>query len=176
MKFPLLLWNSKVHYRVLKNLPLVLSWASWVQSTSSHAIYFKSILLSSHLCKGIPTNLFLISFPTEISCSFLVTRMRAAWPPNLSFLIWSSWRKLVKSTSESNKWTKFSTQSRTGVNIFYFTAYCVARPWIYKLYSSQWVSGGSEQMIYRDNPAPSSNNVTFLPATMFHNSLKLSHI
>jgi hypothetical protein len=49
-----LVWNLKVHYHVQKSLPLVLSWASWIQSTPSHCISLKSILmLLFHQCSGL---------------------------------------------------------------------------------------------------------------------------
>jgi hypothetical protein len=44
-----------------------LSWARWIQSTTSHSVSLKSILiLSSHLRLGLPSGVFPSDFPTEI--------------------------------------------------------------------------------------------------------------
>jgi hypothetical protein len=58
-KIPLLLWDSKVHYRVYKRLPPVLILSRRIQSAVSHPISLRSILiLSSYPYLGLPNGLF----------------------------------------------------------------------------------------------------------------------
>jgi len=35
-----------------------LFWSRWIQSTTSHPMYLRSILMSSHLCLDLPSGLF----------------------------------------------------------------------------------------------------------------------
>jgi hypothetical protein len=57
------LWNPKVHYLIHKWPPPV-SWASSIQSIPPHPIYRRSILiLSYHLCLGLPSVLLQSGFP-----------------------------------------------------------------------------------------------------------------
>jgi hypothetical protein len=49
-----------------------LSWVRWIQSISSHAIYLRSILiLSSHLRKGLPHDLFPSGFQNKSPYAFI---------------------------------------------------------------------------------------------------------
>jgi hypothetical protein len=65
--FPAILWNPKVHNRVHKSLHWSLSWAISIQSTPSHLISLRSILiLPIHLRFGLPCGLFPSSFPANI--------------------------------------------------------------------------------------------------------------
>jgi hypothetical protein len=58
-----------------------LFWARWLQSTPSHTISLRSILiLSSHLRLGLPSGLVPSCFPTKISRAFLTSPMRATCP------------------------------------------------------------------------------------------------
>ena len=55
-----------------------LSWARSIQSTPSHPITLRSILiLSTHLHLGLPSGLFPSYFPTNILYAFLVSPIRA---------------------------------------------------------------------------------------------------
>jgi len=78
-EIPFLLWNLKVLYSVHKTLPMVLSWARWIQSTQSHSIFLISILISSHLHLDLPSGLFPSSFPTKILYAFLISPMHACY-------------------------------------------------------------------------------------------------
>jgi len=47
----------------------------------SQPIYLRSsLLLSSHLCLGLLSSLFLSDFPTESLYTLLIPTMHAAWP------------------------------------------------------------------------------------------------
>jgi len=62
---------------------LSLYWTTWIQSTLSHPVFVKSILiLSTHLCLGLPSRLFPSDFPTE-SC----TRVPHAQPISSSSIL-----------------------------------------------------------------------------------------
>jgi len=53
-----------------------LSWARFIQSISSYPISLRSFLmLSSHLCLGLPTCLFPSGFPTKILCTSHLSHM-----------------------------------------------------------------------------------------------------
>jgi hypothetical protein len=53
-----------------------LSWARWIQSTPSHTVSLRSILmLTSYLRLCLPSGLFPSSFPTKILYAFLISSM-----------------------------------------------------------------------------------------------------
>jgi hypothetical protein len=64
-EFPNILWNPKVHHRVHKSAPLVLSRASLVQSIPPHPISLRSILLlsTSYVFVFVVVS-FLLAFPS----------------------------------------------------------------------------------------------------------------
>jgi hypothetical protein len=85
-EFPNILWNPKVHYYVHNSPPLVpiLSQINPVHTTPP---YLRSILiLSTHLCPGLPSGLFPSGFTTNILYAFLFSPMHATWPDHLILL------------------------------------------------------------------------------------------
>jgi len=66
---------------------LSLSWARSIQSMPLHTTSWRSILiLSSHLCLGLPSGLFLSGFPTKTLYTLLLTPIRATCPAHLILL------------------------------------------------------------------------------------------
>jgi hypothetical protein len=66
-KFPNILWNPNVHYRVHKSSQWSLSWARSIPSTPPHPISLRAILtLPTHLRHDLPNGLFPSGFPTNI--------------------------------------------------------------------------------------------------------------
>jgi len=79
--------NEKVHYHVTRAGHWSLSWARWIQSTSSQHISIRSILiLYSHLCPGLPRGLFPLGFPTKTVYECLISSMHATCPVYLILL------------------------------------------------------------------------------------------
>jgi hypothetical protein len=86
-EIPHLLCNPKVHYRVHKGSPLVPVLSQMIQSTPSHRISLKSILiLPFRLRLGFPSDIFHLDFPTKFLHEFLIAGMRATYPTNLILL------------------------------------------------------------------------------------------
>jgi hypothetical protein len=71
---PSILWNPKVHHRVHKCPPAVPIRSQIDQSTPSHPIPLRSILiLSTHLRLGLPSSLLSSGFPTNNILYILIT-------------------------------------------------------------------------------------------------------
>ena len=67
---------------------LSLSWASPVQSIYPHPTSWRwSILISTHLCLGLPSGLFPSGFPIKTLYTPLFSPIRATWPAHLILLI-----------------------------------------------------------------------------------------
>ena len=66
---------------------LSLSGASSIQSISSFPTSCSSVLiLSSHLCLGLPSGLFPSGFPNKTLCTSLLSPVRSTWPTHLILL------------------------------------------------------------------------------------------
>ena len=64
---------------------LSLSWTNSIQSSKPPPTSWRSILiLSSHLCLGLPNGLFPSGFPTRILCTPLPSPIRATCPAHLN--------------------------------------------------------------------------------------------
>ena len=86
-KFPAFLWNPKVHYRTHKHPPSVpiLGQPNPVHIPPSHLL--ESILiLSTHLCLGLPSGLFPSCFPTKTLYAPLSSPTCATCPAHLILL------------------------------------------------------------------------------------------
>ena len=86
-EIPCILWNLKVYYHTHKRLPPVpiLSQLHPVPTTPSH--FRRSILiLSSHLCLGLPNSLFPSGFPTKTLYVTLLSPIRATCVAHLILL------------------------------------------------------------------------------------------
>ena len=121
--------NAKVHYRTHKRRHLSLSWASPIQSIYTHPTSLRSILiLSTHLCLGLPSGLLPSGFPTKTLYTPLSSPIRATCPAYLSLL------DFITRTILSEEYKPFSsslcnllhspvTSSLLGPNIFLYTMF-----------------------------------------------------
>ena len=66
---------------------LSLSWASSIQSVSPHPTSSRStLILSSHLCLGLPSSIFTSGFPTKTLYTPLLSPIRSTCPVHLILL------------------------------------------------------------------------------------------
>ena len=78
---------------------LSLSWASPIQSIYSHPTSWRSILISAHLCLGLPSGLFPSAFPTKTLYTPLSSPICATCPAHSFFSILSPAQYWVGSTN-----------------------------------------------------------------------------
>jgi hypothetical protein len=83
-KIPCILWNPKVHYHIHKCLP-TLSIMSQLNPVHTPTFHFLKIhlILSSHVCLGLPSHLFPSGFPTKTLNTPLPSHICATSPAYL---------------------------------------------------------------------------------------------
>jgi len=86
-EIPQMWWNQKVHYRIYKYPPLVLTLSQIKLVHAPRPTSWRSILiLSSHLHLGLPSGLLSSAFPTKILYTPLLSPMCATCPVQLIIL------------------------------------------------------------------------------------------
>ena len=86
-KFLHILWNPKVHYRIHKCPPSVPILSQLDPVHTPHPNFWRSILiLSSHLCVGLPSAPFPSGFPTKTLYTTLLSPIHATFPAHLILL------------------------------------------------------------------------------------------
>jgi len=100
------LQNPKVHYCVCKSPPLFSVYIRWLQSTPSHPISLRSILiLPYHLCLDLPSGSSLQAFWAKFCMHFSSLPMCATSPSNIILLdliiteVYKLWSSLLEVSS-----------------------------------------------------------------------------
>ena len=94
-----ILWNPKVHYRIHKCPPSAPTMSQLDPVHTPHPTPWRSILvLSCHLCLGLPSGLFPSGFPTKTLYMPLLSSIRDTCPDHLFFSILSPEQYWVSSS------------------------------------------------------------------------------
>jgi hypothetical protein len=81
---PNIIWNLKFHYQITSALCRRGSWARSFQSMPPCPVSLRSILIiSTHLCLGLPSGLFHSGFPINILYAFLFAPISVTCPAHL---------------------------------------------------------------------------------------------
>ena len=126
-KFPALYGTRKFITAFTSARHLSLSWASSIQSIPLHPTSWRSIvILSSHLCLGLPSGLFPSGFPTK-PCIRLSSPPHTIHAPPISFfLILSPIQYWVRSADHLAHYVVFSTPVTSSLlrpNILLYTLF-----------------------------------------------------
>ena len=110
-KFPVFYGTRRFITAFTSARHLSLSWASSIHSVPPHPTSWRSILiLSSHLCLGLPSCLFPSVFPTKTMYSPLLSPIGLHAPPISLFSILSPEQYWVSSTDYSSKILGFKSE------------------------------------------------------------------
>ena len=91
-EIPCIVWNLKVHYNIYKCLPPILNLSQINPVYPPHPTSWRSILiLWSHLCMGLASDLFPPGFPTKTLYTPLLSPMCATCPTHLILLNLITW-------------------------------------------------------------------------------------
>ena len=86
-KFPTFHGNRRFSTALTSVRHLSLSWASPIQSIYPHPTSWRfTLILSTHLCLGLPSGLLPSGFPTKTLYTSLSSPIRATWPAHFILL------------------------------------------------------------------------------------------